>query len=550
MPFSRLSSVLLAVLLLVAPSRGQIKVENAPLLEAAGVLDAGGIVTAELKSGAVRYAAFGKPLERAGVPPEKIIFEIGSITKVFTGLLLAQAVVEGKVALSDPIAKYLPADLALPPATAAITLEQLSVQTSGLPRLPDNLNPAVPGDPYADYDEARLYDFLRRYEPAKPAPQPFGYSNLGVGLLGHLLARAYGQTYQQLVTEKICAPLGLVDTTIELSAEQKTRFAVPHSGSVAVLPWQLNALAGAGALRSTAADLMKFAQTLLSTTDHPLKAAWTLAQTPRAAMGGNGEIGLGIMSFMHDGARIYNHGGGTGGFRTILEFTPARPHAFIGLINNDAFDPVKIAASTRTSSPKPTAINTSANGRAEVALDPAKIDDYLGVYTIDARGKFTAVKDASGRLQMRLTGQPFFPAFYAGDDRFFLKIVAAEFQFKRGADGKISGVTLHQNGREIPAQRTALPPPPVVFLESAQLKAYVGKYQLAHNLLFEVTTRGGHLFVKLTGQQALPVHCDRPDHFVYDVVEAALTFERDANGAITQLILHQNGLNQPAKRLP
>jgi hypothetical protein len=127
--------------------------------------------------------------------------------------------------------------------------------------------------------------------------------------------------------------------------------------------------------------------------------------------------------------------------------------------------------------------------------------------------------------------------------------VAAEFQFKRGADGKISGVTLHQNGREIPAQRTALPPPPVVFLESVQLKAYVGKYQLAPNLLFEVTTRGGHLFVKLTGQQALPVYCDRSDHFVYDVVEAALTFERDANGAITQLILHQNGLNQPAKRL-
>ncbi|HTX64353.1 MAG TPA: serine hydrolase domain-containing protein, partial [Opitutaceae bacterium] len=101
--------------------------------DAAAKLPAGGIVAAEIDHGAVHYTSAGDFAPRPGIPPEKVIFEIGSMTKVFTGLLLADTVNEGKARLDDPIGKFLPASLKLAPEVAAITLEQLATHTSGLP---------------------------------------------------------------------------------------------------------------------------------------------------------------------------------------------------------------------------------------------------------------------------------------------------------------------------------------------------------------------------------------------------------------------------------
>ena len=514
--------------------------------KAGNSLGAGGIVVAEAQGGQVHYAAAGHPAPRADVAPERIIFEIGSITKVFTSLLLAQAVGEGRAALSDPIAKFLPADLKLDPRVAAITLEQLATHTSGLPRVPDNLEPSRQADPYADYTVERLYRFLTAYRPARPAPQPAEYSNLGAGLLGHLLERLYGKTYAALVEEKITGPLGLVDTVVELSAEQQSRFALPYSGTMRVLPWHLGALAGAGALHSTAADLVKFAQALMSPAS-PLQAAWDLARQPRAEFGSPGDrIGLAILTAEVDGERIYNHGGGTGGFRSFLEFAPQSGRLAVVLLNNDSPEPAGLVAATR----HPAAVAKSAvTAREETPLPADQLADYPGVYVIDARARFTAVLDAAGRLQVRLIGQPFFPAYHDADDRFFLKVVPAEYAFGRDAGGKVVSLTLHQNGREVPARRTAEPPPVVLFLSADKLGEYPGRFRLTPDAVFDVSSRSGHLFVKLTGQPAWPVFCDRADHFVYDVVDAGLTFERDAAGAVTALVLHQNGADRRAGRI-
>lgn len=511
--------------------------------QAAAELPAGGLVLAEIDGANVRHTVAGKFDESASATrPEQRIFEIGSITKVFTGLLLAQASLEGKLSLDDPIAKYLPADLPLDPSVAAITLAQLSSHTSGLPRLPDNLMPADPMDPYADYDEARLYAFLRSHKLEQPAPQPAEYSNLAVGLLGHLLGRVYGLSYEELVARKITGPLGLRDTTITLTPEQQARFVTPHSGSVAVKPWRLNALAGAGALRSTAADMAKFVQALADPRS-PVAAAWQIAREPRAPFGQRGQAGLGALSFTRNGETILYHAGGTGGFRSHFELSVRTGRGVVLLMNNDAPEAsVLVASALRPREPASLVVAT-----APVSLPTAQLTEFAGVYEIDGRARFTAVVDDAGQLRIRLTGQAFLPVTPAGDDRFAATAFGAEFQFHRNAQRVVESVTLHQNGREIPARRTA-DAPQMLFPSIGKLREYAGIFELTPAVVFEVTATPLALVVKITGQPAIPVHNTREDHFVYDVVEAALTFERDADGKVTALVLHQNGMNQRAPR--
>jgi CubicO group peptidase (beta-lactamase class C family) len=513
---------------------------------AARDLPQGGFAAAEVSAGGVTYRAAGRIGGPEGVPPEKLIFEIGSITKWFTGLLLAQATLDGKVALDDPIARHLPADLRLDPSVAGITLVQLATHTSGLPRLPDNLRPAMPADPYADYTVERLYAYLRSAKVSGNAPHAVDYSNLGVGLLGHILARVYGVSYAELVRQKISGPLGLTDTVLTLEAEQRGRFVPAHSGTQKVLPWEFDALAGAGALRSTATDLAKFAQALCDD-NSPIAPAWRLAREKRAS-GSLGDVGLGVFSRTTPAGSVYSHGGGTGGYRSHLEVSPATRTATVVLLNNDSPEPGNlVAASQRGNAPTAGAKAAPADTPTEVPIAAAELAAFTGTYSIDARGKFSVVVDEQGRLRIRLTGQAFLPVAYMGGDRFFAKAVAAQFQFARDAAGKVSAVTLHQNGREVPATRTG-DAPQVVFLPVEKLREYAGVYELAPGLVFEITARPLTLVAKLTGQPAIPVHCTQPDRFVYDVVEAALTFERDAEGKVVAVVLHQNGMDQRAPR--
>lgn len=524
----------------------------APLLptieKAAQGLPAGGFVLAEVDHQHVTFAAAGNPAPHADVAPGKVVFEIGSITKVFTALLLAEAVNEHRAALTDPIAKFLPSDLKLAPATAAITLEQLATHTSGLPSLPTNFQPADPLDPYADYSLEKLYDFLRTWQPEHPAPQPADYSNLGFGLLGHLLERIYAQPYAKLIHDRITSPLGLSDTVIALDPGQTARFALPYSGSEAVKPWRLDALAGAGALRSTAADLAKFAQALLTPADTPLYAAWKLIREPRVPFGTRGShLGLAIMIATRNGETVYNHSGGTGGFRSYLELVPATGRATVLWLNNDTLEPALLVAQVRRPpAPAPTPV---ASSTPPPTLTTAELATFTGVYVIDNRARFTAVLGPEQQLELRLTGQPFIPVHAIAPDRFAASVVAAQFEFTRDHAGHIDGVVLHQNGHTVPARRTDEPTPHVIFLSPDKLGEYLGHYQLTSAAVFDVTTRAGHLFVKLTGQPAFPVFCTAPDEFVYDVVPAALTFERDANGSVTAVVLHQNGRDQRAPRV-
>ena len=271
------------------------------------------------------------------------VFEIGSITKVFTSLVLADMIETGEVKPDDPVAKFLPPDVKVPGRNGRqITLLDLSMQISGLPRLPNNLRPADFANPYADYDARRLYDFLSSYTLTRDIGEKYEYSNLAVGLLGHALSLKAGMSYEEMVRRRILEPLRMTSTSVTLSDSQKKRLAIGHDAKLrAVKNWDLDALAGAGALRSTANDMLKFLAANLDMTDTPLRAAM---HRMRSVHRETGVDDLEIMMAWHVlhkfGSDVIWHNGGTGGYRSFLGFNPATKTGAVVLCNsfNDCDD--------------------------------------------------------------------------------------------------------------------------------------------------------------------------------------------------------------------
>ena len=273
-------------------------------------------------------------------PAANTIFEIGSVTKVFTATLLAEMVDEGLVALDDPVQRYLPAGVELPVRGRPITLGDLATHRAGLPRLPHRFalrSLRHRTNPYAWFDVDELYAGLpgtrvRRAPGGRPR-----YSNLGFGLLGHVLALRAGCTYGELVHARICRPLALKHSGVSVPPDARERFAQGHSRRGRPVPhWDLSALAGAGALRSTVADLLRFLRLQLGEGDPALVRAAALTHAPRWQRRGKLAVGLGWMRLTPRGSEheLLFHNGGTGGFRSFAGFAPATDTAAVVLSNS------------------------------------------------------------------------------------------------------------------------------------------------------------------------------------------------------------------------
>jgi len=286
-----------------------------------------------------------------GAAQPNLIFEIGSITKTFTGLLLAQMVVQQKVTLAEPVRELLPAAFISKSSGPEITLLDLATQHSGLPRDPANLKPADSSDPWADYGPQQLSEFLNQHGLIKPANAKSQYSNVGFGLLGYALSRRAGITYEELVKEEISGPLGMHDTAITLSSEQHERLVQGYDASFnQARPWNFDVIAGAGAIRSTAPDMLKFLEANLHPEEYAvgtvpgspaatLPAAIAIDHEPRAeAPEVNGEIALAW--FVSPKRPVWlDHNGGTGGYSSFTRFCPEQDWGYIVLYNRDSPDP-------------------------------------------------------------------------------------------------------------------------------------------------------------------------------------------------------------------
>lgn len=382
------------------------------------------------------------------------VFEIGSITKAFTGALLADMVARGEVKLDDPIAKYLPKTVRVPSRNGhQITLLDLATQSSGLPRLPDNLKPADVANPYADYSVAQLYDFLSRYTLTRDPGEKYEYSNLGVGLLGHVLSLRAGKSYEDLLVERILNPLGMNDTRITLTPSMKSRMAQGFDAQgTPAHTWDLAVLAGAGALKSTANDMLKFLAANLDSTSVPLGKVLAQARVPRhdADRPGN-SVGLGWHLVDVYGTPATWHNGGTGGFRTFIGMDEAR-HRGVIVLTNSTNTPDDIGFHILEPKVALAAPPGPAKQRKEIALDSTKLQPLVGVYQLAPNFQIAVTREGVS-LFIQATDQPKFPIFAESELEFFLKVVDAQFTFIKDANGQVNQLVLHQGGANIAGLR-------------------------------------------------------------------------------------------------
>ena len=272
---------------------------------------------------ATRTVAFGPSGSKAPVSDGDTVFEIGSITKTFTAALLADMVVRGEVRITDPVSKYLPPEVHMPTHDGrAITLLDLATQSSGLPRLPGNLSPRDASNPYGDYTVAQLYEFLSGYSLSRDPGEKYEYSNLGFGLLGHALARRAAASYEEVVRARILDPLKMTDTGIALTPGMKARLAPGHDERGRRVPnWDIPTLAGAGALRSSVGDMLKYIGAQLGAAPPELGRAIGMTQEVRHPTGRPGvEIALAWHVLHRAGHDIVWHNGGTGGYHSFVGF--------------------------------------------------------------------------------------------------------------------------------------------------------------------------------------------------------------------------------------
>lgn len=265
------------------------------------------------------------------------VFEIGSVTKTFTATILAKMVRDGAVELQAPIQRFLPIALHQSSLNGKeVTLLQLANHTSGLPKEPDNIGAdlTVPGSPYRDYDESKLYDYLSKRMTLQSTPgERREYSNLGGGLLGHLLALIAGKPYEDLLRETICEPLGLQSTFVALSSDRMRHLVPGRDPNGRVIPnWELNVLAGGGGMKSTAEDMAKYVRACINDTTFYL-----LTQQPTIWYTEHNAAGLG-WAWYADGNRKYvSATGGTGGYSCCVIFERSRRTGIVVLTNVSAF---------------------------------------------------------------------------------------------------------------------------------------------------------------------------------------------------------------------
>lgn len=395
-----------------------------------------GAIVGVIQDGQTWVSSYGKiSTARPQLPSGDTIFEIGSVGKVFTGLALGKLVTENKVRLDDPVHKFFP-ELAGTPA-GQITLIELTTHASGLPRLPTNMKVSDDKNPYRDYQLPDLLDFLKSYKPTKPKPYPVEYSNLGVGLLGQVLAKAYGSDFETMIRELIAGPLGMPDTSVTLSPSQLGRTAQGHTSVLDETPlWDIPGLAGAGGIRSSLYDLLTFLRANLDPDSTPLGAAIRLSHQAHASLP-DAKVGLGWFKYGSGEDEMIVHNGQTGGFYSLVAFKPKQRSGMVLLTNTSAS--IKCIGTLFS--------GESCELEKEHPYSVEQLDSYVGNYAltsdfsieISRRGSFL-IAHPTGQSRLRLRAMR--------DAKFEIEEGMGTLTFIKGLNGKVDRLLLTHEGKE------------------------------------------------------------------------------------------------------
>ena len=400
-----------------------------------------GMVVGITEANRHRIVAHGhRDASGAGPVNEKTLFEIGSITKLFTALLLSDMASRGEVRMDEPVSELLPAGTRVPARDGkAITLRDLASHYSGLPRVATNGDPPDrPGGPYAAYSAERLYEFLASHELARTPGDGFEYSNVGAGLLGHaLVLRAGARDYESLIRARLLAPLGMDDTVIAIPSRLAENVASGHDDSLEpTSDWTFDVLAGTGALRSTVPDLLRFLDAVYDQSSSIASIIGPL-MTPRD------QGGLELAKPHLDGVIALSKPGGTGGARAFVKCIPEWKRG-VAVLSNASIDAV-VDLGAHVLNPR----RDLTSYPKEVAIDPACLARLVGRYQMD--DWVFDVTSTRDRLHVPIGDQH--RVFPISEWHFFHKSAPVRLTFEPGGDGRAARLILHYNGTDQIAER-------------------------------------------------------------------------------------------------
>jgi D-alanyl-D-alanine-carboxypeptidase/D-alanyl-D-alanine-endopeptidase len=440
----------------VLPSDGDIREILVERVDAQG--KGIGIVVGLIGPAGRRVISYGQPSEGDPRPLDgDTVFEIGSMTKVFTALVLADMLGRGEVAFEDPIAKYLPVGVKLPERDGQpITLLDAATHTSGLPLMPDGL-PPVSELATAKYSNAQLYQFLARYELPRQSGKKWNYSNIGYALLGQALAARAAMDYETLLRTRVIAPLEMNSSGIRLSPTLKAKLAVGHDASLQPTPPIstvpiIAVMMPAGGVLSTVNDLLTFLSLAMGYERSPLAAAMaTMLSTRRPVSGG--EQALGWMVTGNGDDQLIVHDGGTFGYASSMVWDPKKRVGVVVLSNHvaDVGDVARHLLRPNRPLAKPTATK-----RTEIALDLAVLDSYAGRYTSGAEAFIITRNGAFLTIQLPADwGLPRLRLRPESLRDFFTAELPLRVTFQTENDGRVTGLLVYppRGQQAVPATR-------------------------------------------------------------------------------------------------
>ncbi|WOO39699.1 serine hydrolase [Rubellicoccus peritrichatus] len=387
--------------------------------------------------------------ENPTAPTKDTIYEIGSITKVFTAASAADLIKQRQLTWKTTAGALLPQN-AQPPNFEGqpINLHHLATHSSGLARLPLNLNPEDPQNPYKDYDEEALYKGVKLAGLPYPPGSFYLYSNFGYGLLGHLLELRTGDPYETIVKEHVTEPLGMANTAVTLTEEQQVLLAPGHQGKKEVPGWDLNAMSGAGALKSNAEDLIKFLKAQMGMIKNPKAAAMGSIHAPILPTGSKDTmVGYAWQITRSDGTTVYWHNGQTGGYASFIGFNPSRRIGVVVLSNtNQSVDEIGFYVLAPDVYPL-------GDFQPLPRVPISTLERYVGTYEI-APGAEIKVTREDNRLYATITGTPTYRIFPISETRFGFAegnlILDFDSKAKRG---KVQTIKVEEKLRSYGARR-------------------------------------------------------------------------------------------------
>jgi len=467
-------------------------------------------------------------------------FRLGSITKQFTAVSILLLEERGKLKTDDPVKKFMPD---APAAWDKVTIFHLLTHTSGIPSFtgfPDYASQ----EPFATTPEklvARFRDKPLDFQPG----EKWTYSNSGYVLLGYLIEKVSGESYEKFVQENIFGPLGMKDSGYDSNSAIIPRRAAGYArvkdetenaGFIHMsIPFS------AGALYSTTEDLLRWEQGLFG---GKLLSAASLAKmtTPFKE---DYACGVGVRTV--SGHKVVDHGGGIEGFNTFLAYYPEDKLTVVALsnLNGDAPSSIvaRLAALARGEKVE------LPSERKEIALAPKILEQYVGTYEMAPKiNMMITLHD--GQLISQLSGQGKVPLFATSETKFFSKVVDAEIEFGKDDKGAVAYLVLRQGGRDMKAPRTSdkVVEHKEIAVSPKILAQYTGTYELQPGFDLVITLEGDQLVSQATGQDKIPLFAESETKFFPKVMDAEIEFLKNDKGVVTHLILHQGPAEIKASR--